>query len=157
MKKILSLIVLLVAFTSCEEDVKFNDPAVQALKNGEMWRGTNFTAVRGGDNSLTITATNGFETLTLRTASITPGEYTLGVNQNSKASYVVDADDIVMSYQTGTGVGNGLIKISNRPRETDIERGFITGTFYFNAFDDDNASVNFQQGIFYKVPIQAAP
>ena len=149
---------LLAAFvTSCEEDVKFNDPAVQALKDNEIWKASNFTAVRGGDNSLTVTATNGFEKLTLRTASVTPGEYELGVNQSSKASYVVEADGITMSYQTGTGLGDGLIKISNKTRETDLERGFITGTFYFNAEDGNDNVVNFQQGIFYKIPIQPAP
>lgn len=157
MKKIISLIVLLVAFSSCEEDVKFNDPAVQARKDNEVWKATNFTAVRGGDNSLTVTATNGFETLTLRTESVEPGNYTLGEDQLSKASYKVQADGITMEYQTGTNVGDGLIKISNKSRETNLTKGYITGTFYFNAVDSDGDVVNFQEGIFYKIPIQAAP
>src|SRR6218665_1292010 len=140
MKKIISLLVLLVAFTSCEEDVKFNDPAVQAYKDNEVWKATNFTAVRGVDNSLTVTGTNGFETLTIRTASINPGNYELGVNDNSRASYVVQADGITMSYKTGTGLGDGRITISNKPRETDLARGYITGRFYFNV-EDTNGDV----------------
>ncbi len=146
---------LLVAFTSCEEDVKFNDPAVQVYKDNEVWKATNFTAVRGVDNSLTVTATNGFETLTMRTASINPGNYELGLNENSKASYVVQADGITMSYATGTGLGDGRITISNKPRETDLTRGYITGRFYFNVEDTNGTVVNFQEGIFYKIPVQA--
>ena len=157
MKKVLSIIVLLVALTSCEEDVKFNDPAVQALKDNELWRATAFSAVRGGNNSLTVTATNGFETVTLRTSSITPGDYELGLNENSRASYVLSADGIEMAYRTGTNVGDGQITIKNGSRYTDLERGYITGEFYFNAVDSRDSVVNFQRGVFYKVPLQPAP
>jgi hypothetical protein len=152
MKKILSLLVLVVTFASCEEDVKFNNPAVQGFKNDELWRAAQFTATRGGDNSLTITATNGFEILTLRTSSLNPGTYTLGVNELSKASFVVN--EIELAYQTGTGLGEGEIVID--PDNTDITRGYISGNFYFTAYDDEDAPVNFRDGVFYKVPLTVA-
>jgi hypothetical protein len=155
MKKILSLIVLLVAFASCEEDVKFNDPAVQAFKDNELWQAGAFRAVRGIDNSLTVTASKGYEVVTLRTASITPGDYELGLNQNNRASYVVSADGIEMAYQTGTE-GNGMIVISDKKRETDLDRGYITGTFFFKAVDEQDGAVYFDKGIFYKIPIENA-
>src|SRR5688572_24092667 len=119
MKKILSLLVLLVTFASCEEDVKFNDPAVQGLKNDELWKAAQFTATLGGDGSLTINGTNGFETLTLRTASTDPGVYELGVNNSSMASFVVNVEGVEMSYLTGTGIGDGEIEISDDVNETD--------------------------------------
>lgn len=156
MKKILSLIVLLVALTSCEEDIKFNDPAMQGLKDNVLWRASDFTAVRGTDNSLTITATNGFEIVTLRTSSIDPGEYELGTGEANKATFTLSVDGIEESYQTGTNMGNGLITISALPNETDITRGFITGTFRFNALDDQDNNINFQNGVFYKVPLTSA-
>lgn len=155
MKKILSLLVLLVTFASCEEDVKFNDPAVQGLKNDELWKAAQFTATLGGDGSLTINGTNGFETLTLRTASTDPGVYELGVNNSSMASFVVNVEGVEMSYLTGTGIGDGEIEISDDVNETNLTQGYITGTFTFNAVGEDGTVVNFRDGVFYKVPITA--
>jgi hypothetical protein len=157
MKRILSLLVLLVAFTSCEEDVKFNTPAVQALKDKVLWKATQFTATRGSNNSLTVTATNGFETVILKTSKVNPGTYTLGVNETNKATYSLDADGITEFYQTGTDLGNGEIIISSDKNETDLTAGFISGTFHFNAEDSEANNVNFYQGVFYKVSIAPAP
>lgn len=157
MKKFLSLLVLLVAFSSCEEDVQFNTPAVQALKDNELWKATEYKAILVG-GSLTIEATNGFETVVLRTVSSTPGmSFQLGINDSNKATYSLDADGLSYDYQTGTDLGNGLIEISDNPNETDITKGYISGTFRFNASDEFGEFVNFQNGFFYKVPIQVAP
>lgn len=153
MKKILSLIVLLVAITACEEDIKFNTPAFQGLKDNVLWKATEYNAVRGGDNSLTVTATNGFEVVTLRTAAATANIYELGVNESSKATYSLSVDGIDEVYQTGTGVGNGIIEISDDPRDTDIAGGYVTGTFRFNVVNEEGDVINFQNGVFYKVPI----
>ncbi len=155
MKKILSLLVLMVAFASCEEDIQFNNPAVQGLKDNELWRAANYSAMRGGDGSLTIIADNGFETLTLRTISSDPGMYELGVNEQNKASFVLYLEDegIEVSYQTGTGVGDGMIEISADPSETNLTQGYITGTFRFNVLDGNGNVLNFRDGVFYKVPI----
>ncbi|MEL1245635.1 DUF6252 family protein [Flavobacterium sp. DGU11] len=157
MKKILSLIVLLAVLTSCEEDVKFNNPAVQGLKDNELWKATEFSAVKGGDNSLTISANNGFETILLKTQNIDPGVYALGVNNSNKASYTLSVDGIEMFYSTGSGIGDGQITISADPRETNLAAGYVTGKFYFNAEDEDGNVVNFQQGVFFRVPITSGP
>ncbi|KAF2520077.1 hypothetical protein E0W68_02325 [Flavobacterium salilacus subsp. salilacus] len=158
MKKFLSLLVLLVGLSSCEEDIQFNTPAVQGLKDNELWKATEYKAILGGGGSLIIEATNGFETVVLRTASSTPGmSFQLGENESNKATYSLDADGISFEYQTGTDLGDGLIEISDNPDETDITRGFISGTFRFNALDESGEVVNFQNGFFYKVPIQIAP
>lgn len=158
MKKILSLLVLLVTITSCEEDIQFNTPAVQGLKDNELWKATEFNATLGGGGELTIEATNGFETVVLKTESSTPGmAFQLGISEINKATYSLMADDISFNYQTGTGLGDGLIEISNEPGETSIQNGYISGTFRFNAVDDGGDTVNFQRGFFYKVPITAIP
>ncbi|QYJ69330.1 DUF6252 family protein [Flavobacterium litorale] len=157
MKNFLSLIVLLLVVCSCEEDVQFNTPAVQALKDNELWKATEYSASIVG-SSLTIEATNGFETVVLRTVSATPGtSFELGINETNKATYSLSADGVSSEYQTGTGIGNGLIEISDDPRETNISEGYISGTFRFNAADDSDELVNFQNGFFYRVPIQALP
>lgn len=158
MKKILSLLVLLVAFTSCEEDVKFNTPAVQSIKGTgaekELWKATEFSAVRTG-NALTLTATNGFETVVLKTTSVTPGEYVLGTGVANKATYALSVDGIEEFYQTGTDLGNGLITVS--ADNTDVTKGYISGFFRFNAVNNAGVTINFQEGVFYKVPINVAP
>jgi len=155
MKKFLSLLVLLAVLTSCEEDIQFNTPAVQALKNNELWRATEFSATRGIDNSLTIHATNGFEELVLKTASTDPGEYQLGENETDKASYVLVVDNFQENYQTGANLGSGAITISDNVTETNVAGGFITGTFHFAAVSEDGEEIYFQEGVFYKVPITA--
>jgi len=158
MKKILSLIVLLIAFSSCEEDVQFNNPAIQGLKDDELWRAVEFSATRGATSgALTITASNGFEILTLKTTSTDAGTYILGNNEANKASFVLSADGIEMAYQTGTGLGDGEIKISALPTETNVTAGFISGNFKFNAFDDEDNALNFRDGVFYKIPITVVP
>lgn len=154
MKKLLSLIVLLTIFSSCEEDIKFNTPAVQGIKDNELWKAIEYSATISTGNVLTIEASNGFETVVLRTSNYTPGSsYELGVNDINKATYSLEADGVSLQYQTGTGVGNGLIEISDKPGETNFEQGYISGTFRFNAVNSLNNTVNFQRGFFYKVPI----
>ena len=145
---------LLVVFTSCEDDVKFNTPAVQGIKDNELWKANKFTATVGIDNSLTVTGANGFETVVLKTASTSAGTYALGVNEVNKASYTLSADGIDENYQTGTNLGSGEIVISDKITETDLTKGFITGTFRFNGVNDAGEVVYFQEGYFYKVPVK---
>ena len=150
MKKILSLLVLLVAFTSCEEDVKFNNPAVQGFKNEELWRATEFSAVKSG-NSVTLTATNGFETVVLKMDNPQlESQHTLGVDGANMASYTLNVEGVEEYYETGTGVGNGLIKMSGDARYMDLAKGLISGEFYFNALNTEGETVNYQKGVFFR-------
>ncbi|WP_306565593.1 DUF6252 family protein [Flavobacterium lindanitolerans] len=155
MKKILSLLMLVAVFISCEDDATFNNPSVQGKKDNVRWRASSsYATITGG--VLTVYGNTPFETLTLTTASITPGTYTLGVSSANKATYTYEADGVTSVYATGTGVGDGQIKIEQSPE------GTVTGTFYFNApsttADPIGAPVvNYQEGHFYRVPIQTAP
>jgi len=158
MKKILSLLVLLVAFSSCEEDVKFNNPTVQGFKDDTLWRAVSFSATQQVSNgALTVVASNGFEILTLKAQSALPGTYSLGVNENNKASFVFTSPELNSAYQTGAGVGDGVLVISANPEETNVAGGYITGNFKFNAEDSEGAVLNFRDGVFYKVPITMVP
>jgi hypothetical protein len=56
MRRLFSVIVLLFIAVSCEDQVKFNNPAVQGLKDNVLWRATLMNAVQSPDGSLTITA-----------------------------------------------------------------------------------------------------
>lgn len=169
MKKILSLLVLLVTFASCEEDVKFNNPAVQGFKDDELWKATEFSAAKSG-NSVSITATNGFETITLRIANPVPGTpadkpqdgvpvasvHILGKDELNKATYSLDVEGVTELYQTGAQLGNGQITMGmpgdNNLAATD-GNGYISGSFYFNAVNSLGEIVNYQRAVFYKVPL----
>ena len=167
MKKILSLLVLLVAFASCEEDVKFNTPAVQAFQGlgdgrSELWKAREFSAVKSG-NSVIVTAKNDVETIVLTINNPVPGEpqgssHVLGTGELNKVTYTLSADGITDFYQTGTGVGEGEIVI-RRTADNNINatdgKGYISGTFWFNAVNSSNKTINFERGVFYKVPILA--
>jgi len=149
-------------FTSCEEDVKFNTPAVQGLKNNELWKADDFTALLNSNGSVVITATNEFETVVLRTRDKNPGTYTLGVNNANMASFTIsELTGVGDSFQTGTSAdennGVGEIIISNDTRETDLARGYISGSFRFNAYNDEGDIVYFTNGVFYKVPLTTIP
>jgi hypothetical protein len=158
MKKILSLLVLMVVFTSCEEDVEFNTPAVQGYINNELWRADNFTAQLTGNGSVVITASKDFETIVLRTTDKTPGTYTLGVSDANRASYTIsELTGVGDSFQTSAEEGVGEIVISNDARETDLARGYISGTFHFNGYNDAGTIAYITNGVFYKVPLTPAP
>jgi len=162
MKKILSLLVLMAAFTSCEEDIKFNTPAVQGLKDNALWRADAFTATIGGDGSLVIMASTGFESVVLKASGIDPGTYSFGKNDSgvlypSQASYTIAAESGVGdTFSTTLENGRGQIVISDDVRETNIAKGYISGSFRFNAVNDEGVIVYFADGVFYKVPLVAA-
>ncbi|PZR19761.1 MAG: hypothetical protein DI539_12880 [Flavobacterium psychrophilum] len=163
MKKILSLLVLVTALVSCEEDVKFNNPAVQGLKDNELWKATTYDAKKTG-NTIIINAHRGgdFETMTITLNAAAPGSvHNLGLDELNKGSYSYNIDGISESFTTGTGKGNGRVTIMGED-DNNINgtggKGFISGSFYFNAYNsDDSGVVNFQQGVFYRVPLTVEP
>ncbi|MXN92067.1 hypothetical protein GR160_12600 [Flavobacterium sp. Sd200] len=158
MKKILSLLVLLVVFTSCEEDVKFNTPAVQGYKNNDLWKADEFTATVNSSGRVVITAINEFETVVLRMRDRNPGVYTVGLNQSNAASYTIsELTGVGDSFQTNAEQGIGEIIISADPRETNLAAGYISGSFHFNAVNDEDEIVYFTRGVFYKVPLTVVP
>nr|WP_315195616.1 DUF6252 family protein [uncultured Flavobacterium sp.] len=154
MRRFFSIIVLLFVLASCEDQVKFNNPAVQGLKDNLIWRGTLFTAVQSTDGSLTIEAYQKNEILTLKTSGTSVQTYPLGINLINKAILTEKVGDTKTVFSTGTNSSNGQIVIT----ELDVVNHTITGEFKFNAnLISSNAltvqTVNFQKGVFYKVPI----
>ncbi|MDI5899422.1 DUF6252 family protein [Flavobacterium sp. XS2P67] len=67
---------------------------------------------------------------------------------------VTDATNGLVTFSTGFEIGEGQIVIT----EYDAVNNTITGTFKFNAENTNSNSlasqvVNFQHGVFYKVPV----
>lgn len=163
MKKILPFILLMLTLASCSEDVKFNNEAVfQGVINNVFWKGGNAKATLDANNKLIINAVTLTENLSLEmpvpTTAIDPKNkntfvtHVLGTSNTKKASYVLTIDGKTLEYETGAGVGDGQIVI------TEYDGATISGTFRFNAHNTDPDSedepvVNLQSGVFYKVPV----
>lgn len=87
MKKLLSLLVILIITASCESDVKFSDPGLQGRKDNLVWRSDVAEASIVG-TVLTIKAYRGLETVTLSMPAPTTG-----INSLNPVTYVFSADE----------------------------------------------------------------
>lgn len=101
MKRFLPLFIIALAFSSCQEDVKFNDPGFQGLKDDVFWRANDARAYVDLSGHLKIEALTQYENLTLKTASANEGIYVLGTsNSNNSASYTSNFNDVELEYAT---------------------------------------------------------
>ncbi|SHL98818.1 DUF6252 family protein [Flavobacterium xanthum] len=154
MKKYILFLVVLFVVVSCEEDVRFNNPSFQGMKNNVFWRAVQAKATLASDGSLLIEAYTGSEVMSLKMTSSTVQKYPLGTSNSKTAVYVINQGNNEIKYTTGIDIGNGEIIIT----DYDAENSTISGTFKFNAKNVDDSSsadpvLNFQQGVFYKVPV----
>ncbi|WP_136151386.1 DUF6252 family protein [Flavobacterium sangjuense] len=115
MKRFLSLFIIAVAFSSCQEDVKFNNPGFQGLKDDVFWRANDARAYVDASGKLSIEALTAYETVTLNTSSANVGTYILGTtNVNNSATYSSNLNDIELEYATIAVPGPvGMVSISN--------------------------------------------
>lgn len=161
MKKIVPLIILMLAFCSCSQDIQFNNEAVfQGIINNVFWKGGNAKAGVTSNGKMTIEAVSLTEVMKLQIPeppkSINPKNsntfvtYPLGTSAARTAYYSVTTAEGITEYKTAIGDGDGQVVISEYDGVT------VSGTFRFNAKDvdpDSEAIVNVQSGTFYKVPV----
>jgi hypothetical protein len=101
MKRFLSLFIVAMAFSSCQEDVKFNNPGFQGLKDDVFWRANDARAYVDVTGKLRIEALTAYEIITLNTSSPNVGTYVLGTtNINNSATYSSNFQDILLEYAT---------------------------------------------------------
>ena len=162
MKKIFSVLILVAMLSSCNETVEFNDSSVlQGVKNNEFWKSDTVTATVT-PTTLTIVGENDTETLTLRvplpSTIVDPLKentfitYLLGISTTKKATYTITNAAGTVVYETGIAEEDGQIIIS------EFNGAVVSGSFRFNAYNTDEDAteddiINYQNGIFYKVPI----
>jgi hypothetical protein len=156
MKKLLVFGVVLLSLVSCQEEVKFNSPSFQGLKDNVFWRAVESKATLAPNGALVIVAYTRNETITLKTTSATPQAYILGTSTSKTATYVLSDAGGTITFSTGLAKGDGQIVIT----EYDAIRKTVSGTFKFNAVNTYNNPLaglvlNFQQGFFYKVPVSS--
>lgn len=156
MKKLFSIIVILIAFSSCQEEVKFNDPGFQAFRDDILFKGIDVRAYKSSTGALRIVALAQEEEVELITTSSNTGSYPLGTSISNVATYTNTRDGNEIFYTTGNDIGNGEIKITDNADNT------ITGSFKFNARNVFNNPlggelVNFQYGAFYRIIVIPEP
>lgn len=169
MKKIVSLLIILAVFTSCEEDISSNAPSFQGSKDNFMWRANDYTANYNPlDSTLVITAYNGLEKVQLSAYPVKitgtgtsiffeDATFELGNDGNSNAFYSFVDKGTTYEFETGIADDpNGLITLKNN--DPVQKPGTISGSFRFDApyiGDAPNAPerINFQNGVFYEIPI----
>lgn len=101
MKKIVSLIAILALFSSCQEDVQFNNPGFQAYRDGVLFRGIDVKAYKAANGSITLVGLAQDEEVNLDIASSNVGTYYFGTtNQLTKAFYDSSFDNVQLSYAT---------------------------------------------------------
>jgi hypothetical protein len=154
MKKQFLYLFLFLAFISCSDNVKFNNPSFEGQKDGVFWRAIDAKATLAADGSLTIDGYTRNEKLTLKTVSKNPQTYFLGTSNSNTVTYVLTDAGSTITFATGFGIGEGQIVIE----EYDAVNNTVTGTFKFNAENINNNPLagpilNFQYGHFYKIPI----
>ena len=155
MKKILYLIAVVGFCMSCSDTVEFNNPAIQADNEGDLWKAVVQTAATR-DGGLIIEGGRGTEQLLLFTSRTDAGVYPLGGNNVSEARFT-DANGIVYSTlntpdpSVQVFPAAGQIEIMS----VDLTANIATGEFWFNAFTEDGLNaINFINGVFFEVPIR---
>ncbi|PIF69518.1 hypothetical protein CLU99_0225 [Flavobacterium sp. 2] len=157
MKRYFYFLSLFFIVASCTDDVKFNNPAFQALKENVFWRAQSYKAHLGENGSIVVEGSLGYEKVTLQMASTAKQTFTLGNDEFSKALYENKLSTDVSAFSTGTDKGSGQIVIT----DYDNVNHTISGTFKFTAENDDESNIekpkiNFKEGVFYKVPIEVS-
>jgi len=157
MKKIIILILVTFTFFGCGEDIEFNTPSFQGEKDGNLWEAVSYKANIGTTGVLTIVASDNFETITLATSSATVAQYNV-VGTTSFGS-LLDINDVFYTTNNTPDPSVQLFPASGviDLREVNFEEGYVSGEFYFNAFNSSGlTSINVNKGFFYKVPLTVA-
>jgi Family of unknown function (DUF6252) len=101
MKKIVSIIALFVLLSSCQDEVKFNDPGFQAFRDDVLFRAIQVTAFKSSTGSVRIEALAQDEEFVLNISNSTVGTYYMAsTNVNNWATYTSSFDDVVIDYAT---------------------------------------------------------
>jgi hypothetical protein len=102
MKKLFSIIIVTILFSSCQDEVKFNDPGFQAFRDDVLFRGLQVTAYKSiSSGAVRIEALGLDEEIILNMSSSAVGTYYIAsTNINNWATYTSSFDDLVVDYST---------------------------------------------------------
>lgn len=156
MRKIIYALIIGIAFQNCSDNVEFNSPAVQANKNGTtIWK-ANFLAADIDNGGFVIEGRNAGEKIQLITSNDARGTFNVGGDSDNVAIYV-DSNGTVYSTKNTPDPSVSVYPASGEIIVDDIDSDSpmnVFGTFWFYAYTSDGLNVvNFNEGVFYKVPL----
>ncbi len=167
MKKIVSILILIVTLVSCEEEVSFNNPSFEGYKDNVLWRAKDYNATYNpADSTLVLNGYRGLELVTLTAYPVLAigdgtnflfenATFVLGDDDITTASYQYAENGVNQYFETGEDLGVGELVVENVVNQMP---GTISGRFRFDApkrgdTSDFPETVNFQYGVFYQIPI----
>lgn len=155
MRNCIIVFIAVITLYGCGDEIQFNNPALQANKDGEHWKAL-FYASDIDFGGFLVEGGNNIETIQLFTFNDTRGTFELGGDTDNVAIFR-DANGVVYSTANTPDPSlsvyppNGQIivdDISNTTPKT------IRGTFWFNAYTADGLNyINFNEGVFYNIPL----
>lgn len=155
MKKIFFALIALSLVFSCQDDVEFNQPAFQGIKDGdELWKATSYSVTIDENNALTFSGTSNFRELNLTVPYPTVDTFRLGDVNSMYATY----EEFGNTYSTTNEPASGIVYLYGEVdiQEIDYTLNTFTGAFRFNAYNSTGTDVvNFIEGIFYKLPLSS--
>lgn len=155
MKKEFVIVLVFLSMFSCSDEIKFNSPAMQANKQGELWR-AGFRAADIDNGGFVVEGRNIDEIVQLITTNDTRGTFELGIDSDNVAVFV-DSDGTIYSTKNMPDPSVSIYPPTGQIIVDDIDNDDpkgIYGTFWFYAYTSDGLNViNFNNGVFYKVPL----
>lgn len=102
MKKLFYTLVALTLLVSCSDEVKFNNPGLQAYRDDVLFKPLEVTAYQSATTgAIRIVASAQDEEMQLKAVSSAKGTYYFGTTNNlNKATYTSNFNDIPLSYAT---------------------------------------------------------
>ena len=152
MKYLLFILLLPLAFLSCQDDIQTSSPTFQGLQQGDfVWRSTVRTATVQSSGVLSISGSDGYGTMIISLPEAAVGVYTLGQGELSTITFT----EGITTYSTqnnGTEfpvyLGDGQVTLE----EVNTVSKTLKGSFYFNSYDDEGSKyLNFSEGVFYNL------
>lgn len=151
MKKFIFVAAFVFSLVSCEEEVRDNSPAFEATIGYTKWKADSWSAVVENE-TLTIIGRDLTNQIKITIPNYQLGQnYDLGVNNSEFVEYtVVNDDESVTVYKTGTDMGGGYVKFESAEFS---EPNTITGRFMAEVKTATGKSETLHEGIFYRIPL----
>lgn len=155
MKRTAFILLVFFSMFNCGDDIQFNSPAIQGNRDGNLWRANFYSSdIDFGGWLIEGRGPNG--TLQLVTTDDSRGTFELGGDSGNIAIFR-DVDGTVYSTANAPDPSLSLYPAEGQIIVEDIfntEPKTLIGTFWFNAYTADGLrTVNFNDGVFYHVPL----
>lgn len=142
-RRILLLVLIPLLAMSCE-DTEVNNPALQIMINGELFRAKEMNTMKNEDGGYIIQGIEENRKLQIYLTDISSGSYMLGEGAANKIVYL---DENGVEFTTMMEKASGGVMLTE-----DSGFEYVTGTFYFQTIDTTKIRIQAHNGHIYQVP-----